>query len=62
MLKLRHHYRTMKNVGIYRYSVYITKVIAMVFLHYEAMEHMLNVSSYSDHFPPKTEKYTQKAV
>jgi hypothetical protein len=22
----------------------------------------MNVSSYSDHFPPKTEKYTQKAV
>jgi hypothetical protein len=55
MLKLRHHYRTMKNVGIYRYSVYIkvlfwvvisipqeSEVIAMVFLHYEAMEHMLN--------------------
>ena len=34
----------------------------MVFLYYEAMEHMLYVSSYSDHFPPKTEKYTQKAV
>jgi hypothetical protein len=31
-----------------------SKVVAMVLLHYEAMEHMLNVSSYSDHFPPKT--------
>jgi hypothetical protein len=26
-----------------------SEVIAMVFLHYEAMEHMLNVSSYSVH-------------
>jgi L-rhamnose mutarotase len=25
MPKLRHHYRTMRNVGIYRYSVYISQ-------------------------------------
>jgi hypothetical protein len=31
-------------------------------VYHPKMEHMLNVSSYSDHFTPKTEKYTQKAV
>jgi hypothetical protein len=41
-----------------KYGSHITQFVGKDFY----VDDMLNVSSYSDHFPPKTEKYTQKAV